>query len=140
LSDDDLAARAPSGDLAPRMFARQSDVPDPLPSVRHSGHMAKLHREWDVVAATAPPDGSSPRDRIVRTTRRIVHGPNGVTDVMLADMIRALDAVAERCDEISERLTHLQIVVDDVATIFGEELTRLRAESASSGGGELGNG
>ncbi len=49
---------------------------------------------------------------------------------MIGDLIRAVDAVAARCDEISERLAQQQIVLNDAVTILGEELTRLRAESA----------
>ena len=49
---------------------------------------------------------------------------------MIADLIRAIDAVAARCDVIADRLDHQNVVVNDAVTIFGEELTRLRAESA----------
>ena len=53
---------------------------------------------------------------------------------MIADLIRAIDAVAARCDVIADRLDHQNVVVNDAITIFGEELTRLRAESAPGPG------
>ena len=41
--------------------------------------------------------------------------------------MRAVDAVAERCDELSERAANLEVIVDDLARILGEEVTQLRA-------------
>ena len=64
--------------------------------------------------------------------------PGGVDQVIIADLIRAVDAVAARCDELSDRLQHQQIVLDDAVTIFGEELTRIRAELAPRGGDDGG--
>ena len=49
---------------------------------------------------------------------------------VMANLIRAVDAVAARCDELLERLTSQQVSIDDMATIYGEELTRMRAELA----------
>jgi hypothetical protein len=46
---------------------------------------------------------------------------------MLGDLIRAIDAVATRCDELSDRVSSLEVSVDDMARILGEEVTRLRA-------------
>ena len=122
------------------MFKRPSDVPDPLPSIRHGEQVAKLHREW--LRVTTPPAGqtTSPWHRLIRLVRRIANrGPGSIDREMIADLIRAIDAVAARCDAISDRLEHQQIVVDDVVNIFGEELTRLRAESAPSVGREKGS-
>jgi hypothetical protein len=113
------------------MFKRQSDVPDPMPSVRHGEQVSTLHREW--IRITSPPTGQSgsPRQRLSRLAQRL----RGTVDqVFIADMIRAVDALAARCDELSDRLQHQQIVLDDAITIFGEELTRLRAESTPHGG------
>ena len=128
-----------SDDAAPVMFKRQSDVPDPMLSVRHGEQVAKLHREW--IRITTPPTGQSrsPRQRLSRIARRIGNRlPASVDQVFIADLIRAVDAVAARCDELSDRLQHQQIVLDDAVTIFGEELTRIRAELASRGGGDGG--
>jgi hypothetical protein len=46
---------------------------------------------------------------------------------LLGDLVRAVDAVAERCDALSERTANLEIIVDDLARILGEEVTQLRA-------------
>jgi hypothetical protein len=131
-----LSDRPPSGeypeDPAPTMFTLPSDLQGPLPSVRHGDHVAQLHREWKRITA-AHPGKSSPWHRLTRLVQRMANrGPGSVDREMIADLIRAIDAVAARCDEIAERLAQQQIVVDDVVNIFGEELTRLRAESALS--------
>jgi hypothetical protein len=119
-----------AADSAPSMFKRSADVPDPLPSIRHAEPLAQLHREWIRISTPLAGQSTSPWHRLVRLGRRIA-SPGGVDREMIADLIRAIDAVAARCDEIADRLGHQQIVVDDMANIFGEELTRLRAESAS---------
>jgi len=120
-----------SDEAAPVMFQRQSDVPDPMPSVRHGEQVATLHREWIRITTPAAEQGRSLRQRLGAMVRRIASRfPGSVDQAFIADMIRAIDAVAARCDEISDRLQHQHIVLDDTVTIFGEELTRIRAELA----------
>jgi hypothetical protein len=128
---DHHAPNEPAADAPPVMFKRQSDVPDPMASVRHGDQVAKLHREW--IRITSPPsEGSrSPKQRLGHMARRFANRfPGTVDQVFIADLIRAVDAVAARCDEISDRLEHQTIVLDDAITIFGEELTRMRADVA----------
>jgi hypothetical protein len=57
---------------------------------------------------------------------------------IIADVIRAIDALANRCDELSDRLEHQHIILDDAVTILGEEITRLRAESKPRVGDDVG--
>jgi len=132
---DPLSPDGQPGDPTPSMFRRAADVHDPLPPVRQAEDVVKLHREW--IRISAPPAGQSgaPWPRLVRMVRRIVgKGPGVVEREMIADLIRAIDAVAARCDVIADRLDHQNVVVNDAVTIFGEELTRLRAESAPGPG------
>ena len=132
----DHPSPAERSDATPRMFQRASDVHVPLPPVRQDAQLVKLHREW--VRVTAPPAGPSTalRSRLVRLVRRLTNrGPGGFDREMIGDLIRAIDAVAARCDAILDHLTHQDVVVDEAVTIFGEELTRLRAELAPLGGG-----
>jgi hypothetical protein len=58
---------------------------------------------------------------------------------MIANLIRAIDAVAERCDVLSERLAHEDFVVDDAVNIFGEELTRIRVQLTAITDGSTGD-
>jgi hypothetical protein len=126
LSSDELA-----GDPTPSMFQRAADVHDLLPPVRQADDVVKLHREW--IRTSMPPAGESTAlwARLTRLVRRVTkRGPGAVDREMIADLIRAIDAVAARCDVIADRLDHQNIVVNDAVTIFGEELTRLRVDSA----------
>ena len=119
------------GDPTPSMFQRAADVHEPLRPVREADDVVKMHRAW--IRLSTPPSGQSTAlwPRLVRLLRRVVNrGPGTVDREMIADLIRAIDAVAARCDVIADRLDHQNIVVNDAVTIFGEELTRLRAESA----------
>jgi hypothetical protein len=127
---DPLSPDEQPDDPTPSMFRRAADVHDPLPPVREAENVVKLHREW--IRISTPPAGVSSAlwPRLVRLVRRIVgRGPGAVDREMIADLIRAIDAVAARCDVIADRLDHQNVVVNDAVTIFGEELTRLRAES-----------
>jgi hypothetical protein len=128
---DPLSPADPAGDPTPSMFQRAADVHDPLPPVRQADDVVKLHREW--IRISTPPVGQSTAlwPRLLRLLRRVANrGPGAIDREMIADLIRAIDAVAARCDVIADRLDHQNIVINDAVTIFGEELTRLRAESA----------
>ena len=46
---------------------------------------------------------------------------------LLGDVIRAVDAVAARCDELAGRLTELQQVVEEAVVVFGQDLAAARA-------------
>lgn len=128
---DPLSSDEHAGDPTPSMFQRAADVHELLPPVRQADDVVKLHREW--IRISMPPAGESSAlwPRLTRLVRRVAkRGPGAVDREMIADLIRAIDAVAARCDVIADRLDHQNIVVNDAITIFGEELTRLRAESA----------
>jgi hypothetical protein len=113
------------------MFTRPTDAPDPLPSIHSDENVATLHRQWLRTATTPAGPDASPWHRLHRLVRRFARRGSGSLDrEMIGDLIRAVDAIAARCDEISERLAQQQIVLNDAVTILGEELTRLRAESA----------
>jgi len=123
------------GDPTPSMFRRAADVHDPLPPVRQAEDVVKLHREWIRISTPQAAQSGALWPRLVRVVRRMVgRGPGAVDREMIADLIRAIDVVAARCDVIADRLDHQNVVVNDAVTIFGEELTRLRAESAPGRG------
>jgi hypothetical protein len=132
---DPLAPDEQSGDPTPSMFRRAADVHDPLPPVRQAEDVVKLHREWIRISTPQAAQSGALRPRFVRLVRRVVgRGPGAIDREMIADLIRAIDVVAARCDVIADRLDHQNVVVNDAVTIFGEELTRLRAESAPERG------
>ena len=119
------------GDPTPSMFQRAADVHELLPPVREADDVVKLHREWIRISTPQAAQSGALWPRLVRVVRRMVgRGPGAVDREMIADLIRAIDVVAARCDVIADRLDHQNVVVNDAVTIFGEELTRLRAETA----------
>jgi hypothetical protein len=133
---DHLSPSAHPDDATPRMFKRPSDVSDPFPPLRHSAEIAKLHREW--IVRIVPPAKPSAGQRAIRVVRRVANRAGSVDREIIADVIRAIDALANRCDELSDRLEHQHIVLDDAVTILGEEIMRLRAESRPLVGDDVG--
>lgn len=111
----------------PVMFRRPSDPPETLPSLRSNEHIVKLHTEWARLHET--PAASRASSARVRTkARSVVSRLLGTADhQLLGDVVRAVDAIAVRCDELSERVGNLELTSDDLARSLGQEITRLRA-------------
>jgi hypothetical protein len=109
------------------MFRRSADLDDRLKGLRHSPEMSRLHSEW--LIRIVPPKQPSAGQRSIRVVRRILNRWQSVDREIIADVIRSIDALALRCDELADRVEHQRIVLDDAVTILGEEVTRLRAES-----------
>jgi hypothetical protein len=118
-------------DVAPTMFVRPADVPEPLVPLRSGMDITKLHRMWSSLSPSGPAPHIATWRRVVRRGRTYVNRGLGNPDrELMADLIRSVDAVAARCDELADRLSNQHVIVADMANIFGEDLTRLRAELA----------
>jgi hypothetical protein len=111
----------------PDMFDRPTEAPPPLEPVRSSEDITTMHAEWarrDVASRTK----ASSWHRVVRKTRSAADRMLGRADnQMMGDLIRAIDTVAMRCDELSERVTRQEALIAEIASSLGQELTRLRA-------------
>jgi hypothetical protein len=46
---------------------------------------------------------------------------------LIGDLIRAIDAVARRADELAGRITDLEVVVQEVVAVMSEDLVRILA-------------
>jgi hypothetical protein len=111
----------------PSMFRRPSDPVEQLAPLRSGDSIVSMHAEWARLHAETTP-GANLGHRIKRKARTYATRLGIVADRrLLGDVIRALDAVAARCDELSDRVNNIEITVDDVSRILGEEVTRLRA-------------
>jgi hypothetical protein len=53
---------------------------------------------------------------------------------LIGDLIRAVDSLAVRCDELTDRLQHQQVITGELAASLGQEVTRLRAALSRSVG------
>jgi hypothetical protein len=51
---------------------------------------------------------------------------------LLGYVVRAVDDVAARCDELAQQVNDLAISLDDLARTVGADVTRIRAEMESS--------
>jgi hypothetical protein len=111
----------------PAMFRRPSDAPEPLVPLRNSAPITTLHAEWARVHAPADARASL-RHRLGRRVRALSakiglgYDPNFV-----GELVRALDAIAVRCDQLADRVSDLEMSIDDLSGALGEEVTRLRA-------------
>jgi hypothetical protein len=122
----------------PLMFRRPSDPPETLPSLRSNEHIVRLHTEWARLHAT-PAGSQAPSARVRAKARSVVSRLIGTADhQLLGDVVRAVDAIAVRCDELSERVGNLELTSDDLARSLGQEITRLRASVERSMGAEPG--
>jgi hypothetical protein len=114
-------------DTPPTMFQRPTDPCQPPPPLRSGGPIARMHTEWARLDA-APGNTSSVGDRLRVKARSVAARVTGSADrQFLAELVRAVDAVAARCDELSERVGKLDVIADDLTRILGEEITQLRA-------------
>ncbi len=111
------------------MLSRTTDAPDALEPIRASDLVGRLHTAWQRAAGrdTGPPD--APSGRLRAKSRAGIERIRGRADhELIGDLIRAVDAIAARCDEIcAGRLSHQEIVTSEVAQALGQEVTRLRA-------------
>jgi hypothetical protein len=111
----------------PRMFRLPTDPPEHLQSLRAGDQITRLHTEWARRRAASPKTdsvGTRVRSRVKVFAAQVT----GADDRrFLGDLVRAVDAVAIRCDELSERVSNLATTLDDLARSLSEEVTQLRA-------------
>jgi hypothetical protein len=122
---DGLAPEA-NASAAPRLLRRPTEAPPRLGRVADGPALQALRHEWSLHGARRRALWSgSPGDtarlwagRLTgRSRRRLVAALAGAT-IELAD----------RCEVLTDRMMSTEEVTGDVATAFGEELSRLRAE------------
>jgi hypothetical protein len=111
----------------PVMFRQPTDPPEPLPPLRSNQHIVKLHTEWarlHTMSAASQTFSARLRRKAHGAVSRLV----GTADhQLLGDVVRAIDAITMRCDELTGRVANLQVTSDDLARALGQEVTQLRA-------------
>jgi hypothetical protein len=114
----------------PRMYSRPTEAPQTTLPIRDKEEILKLHSEWARTHGALQANNSKAR-RVLTKARSIAHHALGYrNDDIVADLIRAADVIATRCDELSDRITRQEIVVGELAKTLGEEITRVRVEVA----------
>ncbi len=108
------------------MFRRPTDPPAPLPPVRGGEQIVQMHVECARLHEASDETTSFARHLRARASS-IASRVGGRDRRFLGFVVRAVDDVATRCDELSQRVADLAISLDDLARTLGEEVTQLRA-------------
>ena len=100
------AAGKPITDPAPLLLSAPLEADPAVSPLRGSAELEEMHLRW---ANQGPSVGNA-------------------TDLeLVGSLIRAVDAVAARTDEISDRLRRTQEHLDELMAVLSEDLTRIRA-------------
>jgi hypothetical protein len=111
------------------MFSRPTDAPVALPPIRGSELLSVVHTKWARMHTRGEVTEEPGWQRILRRSRRVGARVMGRGDLeLLGDLIRAIDAVAARCDDLAVRVETLTANVDDIARTYGEDLIQARAD------------
>ncbi len=149
IDPSDLVTQAGGGTSLPPppdLLARAPGTAPPLSPLRGEGGdeaLARLHAAWARLHAggTERPGRADPaaaerlRAGARRALGRLDAATHGAERALIGETIRAVDALAGRCDELSGRLTELDLLVEEVVTVFSQELAALRAALDPAAGG-----
>ncbi|MGH9088374.1 MAG: hypothetical protein ACRDYZ_09725 [Acidimicrobiales bacterium] len=133
-----------AAEVPPVVLEKSADAPPSLAPVREAPQVATMHDRWARVHDGAAGLGASAgaagagvrakvRARVVTAAAEATRTSQQDDRTLIGDLIRAVDALAIRSDELSERLGHLQSVVEGVIAALGADVVQLRAALASSG-------
>ena len=134
-------------ELMQEVRARRSRIPDApsmlqlpvggraaIEPVRSHPLLQTMHEDWIRVHQDSPAARSTRqgwRSAVDRHVAEVARQSLG-TDVesnrlLIGDVIRAADALAEHCDDLGRRLMDLEALVEDVVRVVSEDVTRLTA-------------
>lgn len=127
----------------PSLLRRPPGASAPLPPVQHGEELAAVHRAWaEADAHHGGPIPAAGGRRLGAVWARVRAGvaaatasapPDHGTDrAVVGDLIRAVDALARRVDELGGRLAALDELVEEVVVVTGEDLARVRAALAGA--------
>ena len=118
-------------DSAPMLLREPIDGGTALAPLRAAAEISEMHRRWaDISNSGSEPvaDGSV---RLLERARRLIRGGRAHASQgnleLTGSLIRAIDSVAQRSDEIVDRLQALEHHLDDVMTVLSEDLQKVRA-------------
>jgi hypothetical protein len=131
----DRAHRPPGGD-PPALLAHPPGPGPALDPLQGGDEVAAMHREWARLGAGAGRGGGlrgAGRATVAAAERRLPG--HRAQRALIGDVIRAVDAVARRVDEIGVRLLALEELVEEVTVVTGEDLAAVRAALEPGRGG-----
>jgi hypothetical protein len=127
---------------APRLLSRPAEPPALPPPLRETDEIASLHVKFArlvsgtsgeaPLAAASSGGGSSGAGGGVRAKVRarvaaVARADAGVDREFMGSLVRAVAALAERVDEITQRVGHLEHLVEEVVDRVSEDLVRVQA-------------
>jgi hypothetical protein len=113
----------------PKLLSRSAEPKQPFSSLRDAATIQQIHRQWEQLGAHThrlfSPFG------LVRSLRQ--SRQNAITQrQLLASLIQAIDALAQRTDEIARNLNELEHLVAEVVQVTSNDLIAIRAAKQSS--------
>lgn len=130
----DVAERAHRLGAPPRMLRQPPGAGAPLLPLQPGETIGTLHREWARLhdeSAAAPPPGrgalASARARLKSVAAQGARPALEADRALIGDLIRAVDTLAARADELAGRLIALESLVEEVVVVTSEDLTNVRA-------------
>ena len=136
VNEVEMQSHQVSGEDPPELLRRPATPPAPLPSIRESAELGAVHEQWRQVhgrpGRTAAPAGlrGVARSRIEAIAVDAVGTAQDDDRALIGDLVRAVDAVAGRCDELAGRIGALEGLVEEIVHVFSGDLTRIRAALA----------
>ena len=124
----------------PRLLQKPPGTGTRLVPVQESDAVGAVHREWAEVHANEQERSAElgggmrarVRAKVTSATATATLQAQQADRYLIGGLIRAVDALAKRVDEIGERLQLLEAVVDDLVVVTGHELTAIRAVLTSA--------
>jgi hypothetical protein len=137
----DVAGRAhrPSPDDPPRLLRHPPGADAPLAPVHQGDEIAAVHRDWARAHADEqdrPAGGGDgllggalarARARAASVAAEAVLPAQQADRALIGDLVRVVDTLARRVDDIGDRLVALEQLVEELVVVTGEDLARIRA-------------
>lgn len=145
-------AHEPATVRPPSLLSRSAEPPPRLRPIRESEEVQQVHRRWASLHTIT--DGTTSMARPAATSRVVAKarawaasaaaalGVVGLHDdgELVGDLIRAVDALASRCDQLADRLAAVEALFPELVASLGQDLVQLRAAIDVGGGTSTGVG
>jgi hypothetical protein len=138
VSDVAQRARRIAADRPPGLLRHPPGAGTPLPSVHHGQELATVHHGWASVhddetegAGEGRRGGSRMWARVRAHVVAAALPAQRADRALIGDLIRAVDALGQRVDEVGTRLVFLEELVEELVVVTSDDITRIRAAIAA---------